>query len=228
MATASDIGSLFNGAAALLEFGPIGLAGSMLVLSVVALLLGSFTPAKERFLKFFLATGAICFVAALVAQFLIPDRVVHFRVDPHDIAAFSDLPRPAISVNSQKLEPPFIYKVHSDVYAVVDVSQTIDLAKALRYQRDAQSNLLERYSEAIDGLRANVANVVQVTDQIRCGGGFDDQTSTPAFFANLKDSTAELLVQLEASQASLSVAHARINALDPQAVDATMDAMPAK
>jgi hypothetical protein len=51
-----------------LTYGPLGLAGLLLVLVVTALTLRKVDEATERVLKLVLFVGAFCFVAALVAQ----------------------------------------------------------------------------------------------------------------------------------------------------------------
>src|SRR4030081_2129689 len=53
-----------------LTYGPLGLAGLLLVLVVTAFSLRKVDEAGERVLKLVLFVGAFCFVAALVAQHL--------------------------------------------------------------------------------------------------------------------------------------------------------------
>jgi hypothetical protein len=70
IAAGVDPSSFFTGAEGLLRYGPLGLAGLLLVLVVIVLLLRAVQPSQERVLKLCLYVGAFCFVAALVAQYL--------------------------------------------------------------------------------------------------------------------------------------------------------------
>jgi hypothetical protein len=74
-ATIADIfKGIFAGAEGLLGFGPLGLAGLLLVLVVIVLLLRKVEPSQERLSKLCLYVGAFCFIAALVAQYFNRDR----------------------------------------------------------------------------------------------------------------------------------------------------------
>jgi hypothetical protein len=51
-----------------MNYGPLGLAGLLLVLVIITLLLRKVDSAQAQLLKLVLYVGAFCFVAALVAQ----------------------------------------------------------------------------------------------------------------------------------------------------------------
>lgn len=77
-----DIDKLRN----FLEYGPIGFAGLMLLLVILALFIRRLSAAEERLLKLFMIIGAFCFTTALVAQhFAVKgEHTVQLTFSPHD------------------------------------------------------------------------------------------------------------------------------------------------
>ena len=123
---------LFKGAESLLQFGPIGLAALMLVLTIIALVSRKLSSAHERLLRQFMYVGAVCFGLSLVAAFWSASHVVYFRILPNQMAAAKDMPLPQITVENDSLSPPFHYRFWTDKTAVIDVSEAFELTKTLR------------------------------------------------------------------------------------------------
>jgi len=67
-----DPGSVLNNAQGFLNYGPLGLAGLLIALVLTAVMLRSVDARRERILKLVLFIGTFCFIAALIAQFLMP------------------------------------------------------------------------------------------------------------------------------------------------------------
>ncbi|MEP3846010.1 MAG: hypothetical protein ABJM43_11790 [Paracoccaceae bacterium] len=111
-----------------LKWGPIGLAGLMLVLVIFSLVLGPINPARERILKTFMYIGAACFVAALISQYF--DKEEEYRlvlsVLPNDLDG-SDFPPPKISLNGAGLERGSEILISETASLSIDVSRALGL-----------------------------------------------------------------------------------------------------
>jgi hypothetical protein len=176
--------SVFQG---FLTYGPIGLAGLMLVLVVTALSLRwNLTAPAAKLLERVLYVGAFCFVAALIAQYLtstapMPDPPHHtlgLSVYPNGLDG-SGLPPAKITINSNPIAQPVAnYKIESDVNAVVDVNQAVEYAKSLgrayieqqRVTASSVNNVNDLVKE-LNSLNAQVQDVAARVAGNVCPGG---------------------------------------------------------
>lgn len=172
--SAGDSGTFLESAASFLKFGPLGLAGLMLALVVVALSIGHLDTAKERLLRQFLYIGAFCFVVASVMAFLpgfiASSHMLYFRILPHNMGAESRLPPPVITINNERLEP-LRYKISDDVTAIVDVSDAIDVAELYRNQNTRQSQALSEIVTTTDAAIADLRRATSFALDNGCPGG---------------------------------------------------------
>jgi len=140
----------------LLKLGPIGLAGLMLILTIRALR-QPIDERQERTLKQFLYAGSFCFFVACIFA-LIPTinakgHMVYFRVEPMESGKSSNFPPPIVTINSDVLTAaPRKYFVESDVTAIIDVSDSINLAN--NFKNDANN-----YRQKSDSQRAVLNNI---------------------------------------------------------------------
>jgi hypothetical protein len=159
---ASGSPDLLEGAVEFLKYGPLGLAGLMLVLLIVALQIKKIEEGRERLLRQFLYVGAFCFVVASVFAFLPQysgaSHVIHLRVDPIDMGEKRKLPAPIVTMNGAKLKEPFDYPVVSEVTAIIDVSDAINFVEAYRAhdasQRQVLNDIATRANDSIAKLVA--------------------------------------------------------------------------
>ncbi|WP_034858830.1 hypothetical protein [Sinorhizobium sojae] len=165
-----DIGSYFAGAANLLKFGPLGLAGLMLVLVIIALAIREMSAGRERLLTRFMYVGAFCFVVAAGLSALTSNSVhmVHFRVEPLSQGAVATLPPPQITINSDTLAPPLKYAVKSEITAIIDVSDAIESVKGIRRQISEQNGRIKqidlRMEDALSQLDIALTNFSESSD----------------------------------------------------------------
>ncbi|WHS94608.1 hypothetical protein VPK21_004760 [Sinorhizobium kummerowiae] len=173
-------GPLFQGAVDLLKFGPLGLAGLMLVLVIVALAVRDMSPGRERLLKLYMYVGAFCFVVSAVLSAITPTSVhmVHFRVEPLAQGAVAAFPPPQITINSDSLTPPLKYPVKSEVTAIIDVSDAIEFVRNFRQQireQDGRMHQIDlRMKEAVSQLDDALENFRKSSDLAVgpiCSGG---------------------------------------------------------
>jgi vacuolar-type H+-ATPase subunit I/STV1 len=163
---------LFKGAEGLLQFGPIGLAALMLVLTIMAILFRDIKENHERLLTQFMYVGAVCFAMSIVTAFWSSSHVVHFRVFPNESAAFKNMPRPDISVDADHLTSPFSYRFWSDKTAIIDMSESINTAQMLRQrleqavqQTDLQRSALVQLANDLEGLQTLIQQPVQEVEK---------------------------------------------------------------
>jgi hypothetical protein len=167
-----------------LNYGPLGLAGLVLVLVVTALSLRKdLSGASERMLRLILFVGAFCFVASLVAQYLtsppgLATRTLGLSVYPNGLEG-SGLPPAKITINSNPITQPVTnYKIESDVNAVVDVNQAVEYAKTLgrayidqqRVTASSVNNVNDLVKE-LNGLNAQVQDMTAHVVGNVCPGG---------------------------------------------------------
>src|SRR5262249_37691247 len=69
-----DPSSVLTSAQGFMSYGPLGLAGLLIVLVLTTVLLRNVDVARERVLKLVLFVGAFCFIAALIAQHFAPPQ----------------------------------------------------------------------------------------------------------------------------------------------------------
>ncbi len=151
-----------------LQYGPIGIAGLMLLLVIVSISIGSISAGKERILKTFMYVGAFCFVAALVAQAFVKtgEYPVDFVVAPNDFGEARVLPAPIIKVNGKVLDRDEVFLVKSRATAIVDVTDAID------FVRNAQREFQEQTAAFND--------VIQQTEQLETAVAELQSSLTPA------------------------------------------------
>src|SRR5215470_2293518 len=120
-----------EGLAKFLIYGPIGLAGLMLVLVILALTARNIDPARERLLRQMMYVGAGCFAIATVANFFAVSGsyTLFLRVFPLDVGEKKKLPKPIVKANGKLLDENMTYLVKQDVTTIVDVSDAIDFVK---------------------------------------------------------------------------------------------------
>ncbi|TPM36517.1 hypothetical protein FKO01_05620 [Mesorhizobium sp. B2-3-3] len=159
-----------------LKYGPLGLAGLMLVLVVFALSVSTLEPARERTLRLFLYIGSFCFVVACIFAALPTytgaSHLVYFRVEPLDMGARRVLPPPVITVNGGVLAYPASYAVKADVTAIVDVNDAVGAAEERAATIARQQSVL---TTASDSTQTALTALIQAnnfaSDNQGCPGG---------------------------------------------------------
>jgi hypothetical protein len=168
---ADAISPVFDGAAKLVTFGPIGLAALMLVLVVLTLLLRNISSAQERILKLCLLAGFASLALLVGNQYINSSHIMYFRVEPHESDAYKDLPRPKVTVNSKDLSPPFSYRIGMDTTAIVDVSAAVSVAERITKQNEQQATAIGSLTSHIDASIDMLRQSSQFASNIRCPGG---------------------------------------------------------
>ena len=158
--------------AGFLKYGPIGFAGLMLVLVIVALTARTMDPARERLLRQMMYVGAGCFAIAMAANFFSVSGAytLYLRVFPLDVGSKQTLPKPIIKANGKLLDENMTYLVKQDVTTVVDVSDAIDFVKDVRAQNDEQKKLLAVFVKASDSMVSELQKVPSLLNS-SCPGG---------------------------------------------------------
>ena len=202
---------LFNGAAILLNYGPIGLAALMLVLTAAALAWGDLTAIKARIITVFMTFGFLAFIAALLAPLIAPTPKIHIVVYPHDIEAFKNLPRPTITINQVKQDAPFSFPIKTDAYATIDVSQTVNFADVLSRQNIQKTALISAYSDVVEKAKDAAGKALTASQAITCVTPTAPYTaSRPTGLDEVFSVTSESISKLSALQFELSDANIAI------------------
>jgi len=161
-----------------LKYGPIGLAGLMLVLVIIALTIGRLDERKAQLLRRFMYVGAFCFVVASVMAFLpsvtpVPDtpHTLYLRVEPLDMNTAHKFPPPTVTINAEVQKNPLQYAIHSDVTAIVDVGQAISFVEEYASVNARQQSAITNVSSIITQMQGQLAkqNGLAVADS--CSGG---------------------------------------------------------
>lgn len=144
-----------------LSYGPIGLAGLMLVLVVLALSFRELTPQKASLLKFFMVVGGLCFGAALLAQTLQgksshPLTVV---VAPNDLGQANSFPPPIIRFNGKKISRTEPMIVGNSATLLIDVTDALGIYKTVSNQNEQKDVALKEAAELTDQLNNSVATL---------------------------------------------------------------------
>lgn len=141
-----------------LQYGPIGIAGLMLLLVIVSISIGSISAGKERILKTFMYVGAFCFVAALVAQAFVKtgEYPVDFVVAPNDFGTARVLPPPIIKVNGEIVKKNETFMVRSRATAIVDVTDAIDFVRTAQEEFRQQTAAFEDVLQQTEQLQTAV------------------------------------------------------------------------
>jgi hypothetical protein len=163
-----------------LQYGSIGLAGLMLFLVVVAISLKDLTPSLERTLRNFMAVGAFCFVASLVATYLNNSGAhnLRFKVLPHDVDGENALPPPVIEVNGTPLlDRKIPYKNESDAMVIVDVNRALELVQRKAQELEKANSSLVQHQESFSRMlelseraSAQIQNIPKIIAN-NCPGG---------------------------------------------------------
>lgn len=204
---------LFTGAANLLKFGPLGLAGLMLVLVIIALAIREMSPSRERLLRQFMYIGAFCFALAGALSFFAPTSVhmVHFHVEPLDEVASGALPPPKITINSEPVKAPFKYPVKSEVTAIINVSDAIQAIANYRNKIGEQAGRLKQIGARTEQARVQLGEALQAFEASselavgpNCSGGASGIQSTKAAeIAALNSVVASKLGAIEANMSAV-------------------------
>jgi hypothetical protein len=196
---------VINSFAGFLKYGPTGIAGLMLLLTIVALISRAMDRPRERLLTKFMYVGAFCFALSLAAQFFSVAGAfpLHVSVYPLDLGETRKLPKPIITANNKRLDDSREYLVKSEVMATVDVSDAINYVSNIRNQLEGQSNALRSVVSQIDPLVTSLQRVTPLVTQ-SCSGGAHGED--PAHASEIRSITSSAATQLSAFRASLSSA----------------------
>ncbi len=155
-----------------LRFGPIGLAGLMLFLVIVALSIGTMTATKAQLLRTFMYIGAFCFVVAAVIAFL-PGKahILYVRVEPLDMNTTHKFPPPTITINSKVQDNPLQYPVDSDVTAIIDVDQAINFVEEYASVNQRQQSAISNTGSVLTQLQPQLTKLSNLAVNDSCSGG---------------------------------------------------------
>lgn len=199
-----------NSFSSFLAYGPIGLAGLMLVLTIIALSLRTMTESRERLLRQFMYVGAGCFFVAIAANFfgVAGKYPLHFQVYPLDLGEKRILPAPIIKANNTVIDGNRTYMVRSEVTASVDVSDAMNYAADVRTRAAQMQQALNTIASGLDPVVANLSRIPQIIDK-NCSGGSNGvpAASNPAVIdvSTTAASTSSALRSLAASAAAASL-----------------------
>jgi hypothetical protein len=192
--------------AGFLRYGPIGFAGLMLVLVIVALMVRTMDPARERILRQMMYVGAGCFAIAVAANFFAMSGAytLYLRVFPLDVGSKQILPKPIVKANGKLLDENMTYVVKQDVTTIVDVSDAIDFVRDVRDQNSQQKQLLASIAKASETMVSELQRVPAILDK-NCPGGGSGQpaASNPAVIA-ITNKTLATIAGFKPSAAELS------------------------
>ncbi len=164
-----------------LEYGPIGLAGLMLVLVVVALALRELTPIKAGLLKFFMAIGAACFAILLAADVFVAPREFQMNVSvvPSNLEAVGHAAAPALQVDGVELDPDASHAVDDDFAMLIDLNATVEAAEAEmdRVRGELQADLADLQASAAREHSAMQARLDAVSTKLEAFQAIQDLLS---------------------------------------------------
>jgi hypothetical protein len=126
-----DNPGMIDGFLKFLMYGPIGFAGLMLILVILALTTSKMNEARERVLTRMMYVGAGCFTIAVAANVFAPAGTYTqwLRVIPLDEGENQIFPKPIVKANGQRVDDNMSYLVKKDVTTIVDVSDAIEFVK---------------------------------------------------------------------------------------------------
>ena len=153
-------GDTINSFEKFLNYGPIGLAGLMLVLVIFAMTIQKPSPGQASFLKFFMVIGAICFLATLAAEFFAPksSHRMSVFVAPNNFQSNSGFPPPIIRFNGEVLSKS-VFNVSEAGSLLIDVTQSVGVFSAVKTEAQSKSMALNEVTEANLDLKQNVENL---------------------------------------------------------------------
>lgn len=117
-----------------LEYGPIGLAGITIVISVIAIRSSNMSDNQTGMLKFIVSAAVFMFFLALVAEFFSRDaeHELTFAVTPLNITEVEHFAPPDLRVDGQELDENNKFNAKANAQITVDVSEAIAIAQAGR------------------------------------------------------------------------------------------------
>ncbi len=191
-----------------LNYGPIGLAGLMLVLVIVGLSIRNLTAGRERLLRQFMYVGAICFLAALSFQAIRGRYGMSVMVYPNDLDG-SVLPPPVTYINGKKIDKGIAYSISSDVNEIVDVTRAFDMAKSATIELQQKSDFLAiqaaalgKVFQAADRLNAQIGTIPSVIAQNCSGGGHGVDASSNGKVLEITRTSLSLVSDIKTAAAS--------------------------
>ena len=147
--TTAENSGFMDGAAKLIEYGPIGLAALILIVVLITLVSGQISESKERVLKQAMWVGVGCLAMLLVADYTRLNPTVRFVVNPYALEQFRMLPKPIITVNNEELKAPYIYTFSREATATIDVSNTIDVLTLLQKSNNISNFAISSLSSSL-------------------------------------------------------------------------------
>ncbi|MGB3176520.1 MAG: hypothetical protein WBH14_00170 [Albidovulum sp.] len=150
-----------------LQWGAVGLAGLMLVLVIIALITGTFTRSKERTLKFFMTTGAVCFLAALAAEFYAGqgEHQLNVSVLPNDLDT-SPFPPPKVRINGVEVNRSEPIVIMSRSTLTIDVTSALGIFSQKEQQVVAQAAEIDAAEKLISEQTETLVEARRVVAQI--------------------------------------------------------------
>lgn len=143
-----------------LNYGPVGFAGLMLVLVIFAMTLQKPSAAHASLLKFFMVIGALCFLAALAAEFFKPvapnsNHQMSVIVAPNDLGSSSSFPTPIIRLNGDVLDARN-FNVSSRSTLLIDVTESVGAFKVAKKEALVKTRALDQATQVSQELRSNL------------------------------------------------------------------------
>ena len=158
-----------------LKFGPIGLAGLMLFLVIIALSIGYLDKSKERLLKIFMYIGAFCFVVASIMAFMpgyiSGSHILYLRVEPLDMNTAHKFPPPTVTINAKVQQNPLQYPIGSDVTAIVDVNQAISFVEDYASVSQHQQTAIVNAASILTQMQGQLGKLSALAINDSCSGG---------------------------------------------------------
>lgn len=153
---AENIGALEG----FLTYGPIGFAAIMLVLVIVAMATGHLDETRSRLLRFFMIVGAVCFLAALAAEFFAKQSAHRMTVvvAPNDLGPASQFPPPIFRLNGELLDSP-AFTVDRSGSLIVDVTESVGAYQTVSAQVEEGTQALLVAEQVNGALRQDVASL---------------------------------------------------------------------
>lgn len=145
-----------------LEYGPIGLAGLTLVLSVSAILARDLNDNQFKILRLVLITGFASLVSLLVADFISVDDTHDMRVTimPLDVQnQIGVFPEPLVKVDEVEIDRKIPHPVSDDFFVTVDVSLAISAVQSAISEANRSVDVLESVSDRLSELEADLEAV---------------------------------------------------------------------
>ena len=151
-----------------LAYGPIGLAGLMLVLVIIAILARETTARQSGLLKFFMVVGGICFLASTAAEFFAvkSSHRLSVLVAPQNLGDQTAFPKPILRVNGERLVGN-VFDVSGTVSLLVDVTNSVGAFQTVSANADQATARLARTTvekETLEGAVQTLESEVRVRD----------------------------------------------------------------